>query len=164
MKLFFATIVFLMSVAQAEDRTTAYDIVCQSMRFESERNICTSKLRNYFYFDLHALKICAAFNFDSSKNSCLDVIGNKSFEAYEINRCAGEVFDSNKIECLRVSGEIYSPSKPPCISRSEGINELSASISELRSGRLQMADMRLNSLLEKFVNGCALVPWEKSLP
>jgi hypothetical protein len=121
------------------------------MTFENERNICVSKIRNYFYFDIGALKTCAALNFDSNKNVCLDVIGNKVFEMYEINKCINEIFDSNKVNCLRISGEVYNPNRLPCISRNEVVGELSNSINELRAGRLQMADVRLNNLLLKFV-------------
>ena len=109
MKSFLVMISLLLGVAHAGDRTTAYNLICKPMTFESERKNCLSRIINYSYFDNRALRICAAITFDSQKLSCLDLIADKEYEGYEMDRCVHETFESRKLECLHDSGTIYNP-------------------------------------------------------
>ncbi|MDD4975307.1 MAG: hypothetical protein PHY93_13190 [Bacteriovorax sp.] len=152
MKSFLITISLLVGVAQAGDRTTAYNIICKPMTFESERNNCLSKIRNYSYFDNRALGICAAVTFDSNKISCLNVIGDKAYEEYEMDKCVNETFESKKLDCLHKLGTIYNPNRPSCVPTEEVIAQLSYSLKDLRSGNQGSTDQRLSNLLAKFMD------------
>jgi hypothetical protein len=152
MKSFLITLSLLVGVARAGDRTTAYNIICKPMTFESDRNNCLAKIRNYSYFDNRALGICAAITFDSNKVSCLDVIGDKAYEGYEMDKCVNETFESRKLDRLHELGTIYNPNKPACVSREETITQLSYSLKDLRSGNLGSTDQRLSNLLARFTD------------
>jgi hypothetical protein len=142
----------LVQIAYAEDRTAAFDKICKPMSFESERSKCLSKIRNYSYFDNGALGICAIVTFDSDKISCLGVIGDKSYEGYEMDKCVNEGLESKKIECLHKMGTSYNPDRSLCVSREEVIAQLSYSIRDLHLGDLDATDQRLSGLLAKFIN------------
>ncbi|MDO9182985.1 MAG: hypothetical protein Q7U04_11285 [Bacteriovorax sp.] len=147
----FLALLFL-DLAYAGDKTTAYNLVCKPMSFETDRNNCIFKISKYLYFDNKALGICADINFDSNKISCLEVIGNKVYEGYEMNMCLNETFESKKLECLNRLGSIYSPNRSACVPRDEVIGQLTISLNDLRSGRLQAVGMRLSDLLAIFAN------------
>jgi uncharacterized Fe-S cluster protein YjdI len=138
---------------QAGDRTSAYNAICKPMPFETNRNECMAKVKLYNYFDNRALGICAALAFDSGKMSCLDLIGNKTYEGYEMDSCIHQTFESKKLECLQENGSIYQPNKPSCVPNQEAVEQLSNSLQDLRSGNLRAVDQRLSILLDHF-NKC----------
>ena len=153
MKSFLITISLLLSVAHAGDRSSAYNLICKPMTFENDRNNCLARIKNYSYFDNKALNICAALVFDADKLSCLDLMADKTYEAYEIDKCEHETFESKKLECLHDNGTVYNPNKPGCVLKEEAIAQISSSIRDLRSGNIKGADLRLSNLLERF-NAC----------
>lgn len=152
MKSFLITLSLLLGIAHAGDRTTAYNMICKPMTFESDRDNCLSRIRNYSYFDNRALGICAAVTFDSNKVSCLDIIGDRAYEGYEMDKCVNETFESKKLECLHEMGTIYNPDRASCVPREETITQLSNSLKDLRSGNLAGTDRRLSNLLAKFTD------------
>lgn len=151
MKIFLFVLLFA-GAAFAGDRTDAYNLICKPLTFESDRNACMLKIRNFSYFDNDALTICAASTFDSEKMACLSLIGDKTYESYEIDKCEGEIFDSKKMECLRESGRVYNPNKG-CVEKHEAVYLLTESLKDLRSGNLSATDQKLTFLLSKF-NEC----------
>ena len=150
MKSFIISISLLLGIAYAGDRTSAYNMICKPMTFETERLNCQSRIKNFTFFDTRALKICASFTFDNDKLSCLDLIGDKSYDGFEMDKCEHEAFDVNKLKCLHESGTIYNPNKPSCVPNAEAIEQISWSLRDLRSGNSSSADQRLRRLLEKF--------------
>jgi hypothetical protein len=152
MKSFIISISLLLGVAYAGDRTTAYNMICKPMTFESQRLNCQSRIKDFTFFDTRALKICAHFTFEKDKLSCLDLIGDKSYDIYEIDKCENEAFDVKKLKCLNESGTIYDSTRPSCVPREEAIEQISWSLRYLRSGNSSAADQKLQNLLEKFTN------------
>lgn len=150
MKAFLITVSLFLSVAHAADRNAAYNAICKPMTFESEREACMAKVKNYSYFDDRGLKLCKSQTFDSSKVSCLDLIGDKTYEKFEMDHCLNQTFESEKLECLRVSGTTYEPGK--CVQRDEAITELNVGIREMRAGNLKAADQTLSYLLNRFMS------------
>lgn len=152
MKAMVLALTFLVSASYASDRTAAYNLICKPMTFESDRANCLNKVKQYTYFDKRALTYCSTLNFDTNKLECLETIGNRVYEGYEMDHCLDLTFDSQKLECLSTSGTRYNPSRN-CVPREETISQLSSSLSELRSGNIRGADMRISNLLERF-NDC----------
>ncbi|MGZ3789817.1 MAG: hypothetical protein ACXVLQ_14910 [Bacteriovorax sp.] len=152
MKALLITFSLFISVAQAGDRTSAYNAICKPMSFDSDRDKCLATIKNYTYFDNRGLGICAALSFDSNKMSCLDLIGDKTYEGYEMDACINESFDSKKLECLKQNGTPYNPNRPSCVSRNEAIDQLSSSLRDLRSGNLRDADNKISYLLGRFTD------------
>ena len=88
----------------AGDRNTAYEVVCRDMSFESDRTKCIQVIKPFNYFDDRALQICPLMAFDSKKIECLGYIGDKRYEAYEVEACRNATFESEKLKCLRDNG------------------------------------------------------------
>lgn len=151
MKAFLITVSLFLSVAHAADRNAAYNAICKPMTFESERAACMTKVKNYSYFDDRGLKVCKSQVFDSNKLSCLDLIGDKFYEAFEMDHCINQTFESEKLQCLKVSGTPYDQGKL-CVQREEAITQLNAGIREIRTGNLGAADQRLSYLLNRFMD------------
>jgi hypothetical protein len=152
MRSFILSLSLLLGVAHAGDRAAAYNLICKPMTFESERNDCISRIRNYSYFENRALGICKAVTFDSNKTSCLGIIGDKVYEVWDMDRCVNETFESRKLDCLQEFGTIYTPDRHSCVPRDEAITQLSYSLKDLRAGNLGSTDQRLSNLLEKFTD------------
>lgn len=151
MRAFLITVSLFLSVAQAADRSAAYNAICKPMTFESERAACMARVKNYSYFDDRGLKICKSQTFDSNKVSCLDLIGDKTYETFEMDHCINQTFESEKLQCLKVSGTPYEQGKL-CVEREEAITQLNAGIREMRIGNLKAADQRLSYLLSRLMD------------
>lgn len=150
MKSLLIVISLFLGVANAGDRSRAYNVVCKPMTFDSQRNECISKIKPFNYFDNIALQVCASIQFDSNKISCLGVIGNKSYEVYEADSCLRQPFELSKMQCLEEMGSPYDPSKPVCVSNEEAIAQISNSLIDLRRGNLAVVDQRLVNLLDRY--------------
>lgn len=152
MKALLVTVSLFLSVAHAGDRTTAYNAICKPMTFESDRANCLAIVKHYSYFDNRGLGICTALSFDSSKITCMQTIGDKTYEGFEMDSCINETFESKKLECLQTNGSPYNPNKPSCVPREEVIGQLTTSLQELRNGNLRNVDQRISSLLGRFTD------------
>lgn len=89
--------------AQAAGREEAWD-VCDSMSFASHKEDCVFSLGAYEYFDEGALALCLEMSFDSGKQKCLSIVGDRLYDFYEIMECAENGFDSSKNRCLKKAG------------------------------------------------------------
>lgn len=152
MKSLIVMCLLFVSMAHAGDRTSTYNIICKPMTFEADRNNCIAKLKLYSYYDLDGVRLCAAATFESERISCIDFIGDKTYEGYEMDNCRNKTFESERRECLRESGTIYNPNRPVCVSREENIEHLSKAIKDLRAGNLNSADQRMNYLLNRYID------------
>ena len=152
MKILIVMCSLFLGLAQAADRTAAYNKICKPMTFESDRAKCLSRIKQYNYFDSSALSICAMSTFDEDKVNCLDLIGDKFYEGYEITECRDKTFESERWQCLKESGTPYNPDRPTCVSREEAIEQLSKGIKDLRSGNLRGADQRMSYLLSRYTD------------
>jgi hypothetical protein len=122
------------------------------MPFETDRANCMSIVKRYSYFDDRGLQLCVKLNFDNNKLACMQIIGDKVYESFEMDSCVNQTFDTQKVQCLQDNGTPYNPNKPTCVPREETIKELSNSLFDLRNGNLRNADARINSLLARFTN------------
>lgn len=151
MKLLFVLSALLLSFSTfAGDRNSAYEVVCKNMSFESDRAKCIQVIKPFTYFDDGALAICPNFPFYSTQNECLGYIGNKRYEAYEIETCRNTVFDSEKLRCLRDNGSTTIGGI--CIPNRELINELRQAQQEIRQGNTGTADKRISYLINRIQN------------
>lgn len=151
MKAFLITVSLFLSVAYAGDRTSAYNAICKPMVFETERAKCLAKVKNYHYFDDRGLGFCKSLTFDNDRVSCMEIIGDKVYEGYEMDHCLNKTFESERIECLNENGTHHTPDRQ-CVQNQEAIIQLDAGIKEMRSGNLKSADQRLSYLLDRFMN------------
>lgn len=150
MKLLIVFAALLVSIAVfAGDRNTAYEVVCRNMSFESDRAKCVQVIRPFHYFDDDALQICPLMAFDSRKIECLSYIGDKRYEAYEIEVCRNATFESEKLKCLRENGSTSSGS---CIPSREIVAELRQAQNDIRQGSPGTADKRLTYLINKITH------------
>lgn len=150
MKAIIAICSLFLSVSHAGTRADAYNIICKPMTYDQDRENCLSKIRQYSYFEVGGLNICSTIVFDDGKIGCMDLIGNKVYEGYEIENCQNKTFESERLECLRASGTTYNPNRPSCVSREETIDNLSKSLKNLRAGNLKRADQQISSLLDRY--------------
>jgi hypothetical protein len=141
-------------MAQAAGRQEA-SAICTSMSFDSNRNQCISDLARYDYFEQGAIDICRGLSFDSGKNECVKVIGNKSYEAYEIDNCKKSSFDSTKTDCLKNSGRVATPVPPPpppgygSCSTAQTILQLQNIDRSVYMGRNNDARIQINELISR---------------
>ena len=151
MKLLFVFAVLLTSMtAFAGDRNTAYEVVCKNMSFESDKARCIQVIKPFTYFDDGALSICPVFPFASTQMECLGYVGNKRYEAYEVESCRNAVFDSEKLRCLRENGSISNGGgNGVCIPSRELVAEMRQAQQEIRTGNTGTADKRLSYLINK---------------
>lgn len=143
---------FLSLSIMAADRNAAYEQICKPLPFDTSRRDCANKLKKYSYFDDRALYFCSTLAFDSSRLSCMELVGDRVYEEYEMESCLNEVFESKKLECLKTSGTVYNPNSGTCLDRIEVIHQLSLGIKELRAGNTRFADKVMTGLLGKFQN------------
>ncbi len=151
MKSILLILLFVSSTLLAGDRTSAYNAICKKLPFESDRNKCVAKIRPYNYFSDEALAICVSLSFDSTRVECLDYLGDKNFESYEIDTCKNSTFDSDKLKCLKENG---SPVKKTCLPRLDVLNQLNASMNDLKSQNYGSLEKRLIYLTAKFSDNC----------
>ncbi len=115
MKSFFSALMlfqmFYVLNVHAQDRNNVYTFVCAGFSFESSRHLCVDKMQRFEYINEDAAKICGSLTFDNNKLLCLEDIGNKQFEHYEIEDCAHAFgrLDSDIINCLKKRGQFFSP-------------------------------------------------------
>lgn len=151
MKLLILSLSMLLGSAFAADRSAAYAAVCKNLYNDSAKTACIAQIKAYNYFDVNALTICSQMYNDSSKVACLDMIADKTYQDYEIETCGSLYNDSAKATCLKDNGTLYNP-KPACATREEIIGQLNSAIIDLHAGNFSGVEMKLNSLLTKFVN------------
>ena len=151
MKTIVIALSLILSVAHAGDRNSAYYAICKPMTIESEQADCMAKIKRFNYFDDRGLEICKSVVFDNDKVSCLKILGDKAYDAYEMDHCTELVFESEKIACLRVSGTPYGQGRS-CVPKDEAIAQLYSGIRDMRAGNLQAADQILSNLLARFSN------------
>ena len=145
---FFA--LFVSVAALAGDRNTAYEVVCKNMPFDSDKAKCIQVIKPFTYFNNEALTICPLFPFSSTQMECLGFIGNKRYEAYEVETCRNAVFDSEKLRCLRDNGTLSNGGS--CFPSRELVSELRQTQQEIRIGNTGTADKRLTYLINKLQN------------
>ena len=151
MKLLIVFLSILTSTAiLAGDRTTAYEVVCKNMSFESDRNKCIQVIRPFNYFDDEAVYICPLMAFDSKKIECLSYIGDKRYEGYEVETCRNATFESEKLRCLKENGN--SSTGGTCVPSRELVSELKQAKYDIRQGSPGTADKRLTYLISKIQN------------
>ncbi len=150
MKAILVTLMMLASVAHAGDRNSAYNAICKPMPFDTDRANCMNVVKHFSYFDDRGLAFCANLSFDSDKLSCMQVIGDKMYEAYEMDNCLNLTFDTQKIQCLKDNGTRYNPGQGTCVPREEVIKQLNNSLYDLRNGNVSNADQRISNLLGRF--------------
>lgn len=151
MKTFPIAVSLFLSVAHAGDRNSAYNTICKPMTFEPERDECVAKIKVYSYFDDRGLGVCKSVVFDSNKISCLGLIGDRTYEDFEMDHCINQTFESEKLSCLKESGTPYKRERI-CVQRAEAIRQLEAGIKEMRAGNITAADQRFSNLLAKFTD------------
>ncbi len=153
MKLLIVFISLISSLtAIAGDRNTAYEVVCRNMPFESDKARCVQAIRPFNYFNDQALYMCSGFPFASAQLECLGIIGDKRYEAYEINTCKNTVFESERLRCLRDNGQTSGGQS--CLPSREVLAQLRAAQNELRQGQNGVVDKRLTYLIAQFSNNC----------
>lgn len=145
------TALLFSSVSFAGDRTTAYNVICKNLSFESERNKCVAQIRPFNFFNDQALALCATFAFDSKRLECLGYIADKDYEAYEMDTCINATFDSEKLECLKING---APLKKSCLPRMDVLNQVNSALNELRARNYGTVEKRLMFLSAKFSENC----------
>ncbi len=153
--LFVLTILFSLNLF-AGGRDEAYQGICRKMDFESSKNSCMKKLKDYTYFNEGAIAVCGTLSFESEMMSCVSAIGDKLYERYEIANCADQGFDSEKLKCLRESGQKVGPGGP-CPPTVEVLGLLYRAQDFIRAGRYHEADANLTSAILA-LRSCAKSP------
>ena len=108
MRSFLIITTLLFGVAQAGDRTAAFNKICKPMTIQNNIYACVSVVRNYIYFDNRGLGLCANIALDVDRILCLDIIGDKVYEQAEMDKCLSGVSESEKLDCLTDLGT-YNP-------------------------------------------------------
>ena len=153
MKLLILILTLLFACASfAGDRNTAYEAVCKNMPFSPDRAQCVQTIKPFNYFDNSALSICQRLPFASTQMECLGIIGDKRYEAYEINACIETVFESERLKCLRDNGQNNGGQN--CLPNRDVFNQLRAAQNELRQGQYGTVDKRLTYLMGQFSGNC----------
>ena len=141
---------FISTFAFAADRNDAYNTICKPLNFETDRQNCLNKIRNFQYFDDRALKYCSERTFDSNKLECTVKIAQRMYEDFEFNHCMSLTFESQQMECLKTSGTVLRQNpNPNCIDKFTTMNSIQMAINMLRMGNPQGADITLNNLLAR---------------
>ena len=149
---FLLPLIFLFSFSLfAGDRSSAYNIICKPLAFESDRNKCISQIKPFNYFDDQGLRLCASFSFISTKLDCLNLIADKVYDSYEMDSCVNATFDSEKLKCLKDNGTAY---RKTCLPRIEVESQLSAALNDLRAKNYGTVEKRLIYLHAKFSDQC----------
>ena len=107
MKLFFGLLFLLSSTVHAANSTTALRLICMPMNTQPEFFSCIQIFANYSYYDENALRICATMRSNFDKISCMDSVGDATFEKVETDLCAAETLDTAKQSCLDTHGTAY---------------------------------------------------------
>ncbi|MBC7427166.1 MAG: hypothetical protein H7336_01060 [Bacteriovorax sp.] len=148
MKLLIVLCALISSIAAfAGDRNTAYEVVCKNLPFESDRNKCIKTIKPFSYFNDEALSICPSFPFATNQLLCLQYIGDKRYEPYEVEACKNTPFDTEKLRCLSDNGS--QSTGGTCVSTRELIDQLMQAQNEIRTGSTGTADKRLTYLINK---------------
>lgn len=134
------------SLSFASDRNEAYNIVCKSIFGESAQMSCMQTIKKFSFFHIDGLKICSVIFNDTGKVDCLAGIGDKNYDAYEIQQCGGLFNDSSKIDCLNKNGTMRAK-LPACIKKEDLVKILSWSLNDLHSGNFSAVDYSLTNLL-----------------
>lgn len=146
MKTMLVAVLLMASISHGAGREEAYNGICKTMSFDSNKNSCMEKLKEFRYFSEGAISICTSLSFDSGKISCVTAIGDKRYENYELSSCAGQSFDSSKLKCLTDNGRKIGQSES-CVSNKELLNRLYRTQDALRSGDSRSADEYLSDLI-----------------
>lgn len=118
------------AVSEAAGREEASQI-CRGMIMSRDTQSCMEKLTKYDHFDAGAINICRNIMASSSQLECVDNIGNKVYEKYEISSCRDMISDRDTNNCLKRLGRVanvmpgYPGQNYGCISKRELQRELS---------------------------------------
>ena len=152
MKIFIVILAMTTSLAFAGSKQDAYDKVCKNLDFESNQKTCLEIVKKHTYFDDNTLEVCRSLTFDSGKNECLSLVAGKHFEAYEIDSCKRLIFDSRINACLKENGVAVIDNgsydnaiHSRCIPIRDVVNQLQASLNELRRGEVGIVTKRFKS-------------------
>jgi len=74
-----------------------------------------------------------------------------NYEIYEIEACKNSTFDSDKMKCLGENGSLV---KKTCLPRLDVLNQLNASMNDLKSQNYGSLEKRLIYLTAKFSDNC----------
>lgn len=140
------------NIVFASDRNEAYNKICSNMYYDTQKATCMKAIKNYTYFQENLLKSCNDFYNDSDKIACLSNIGDKDYEAYEINHCNSLYNDTDKLTCLKENGQIRSTTNN-CIKKEDLISNLQYMQYTMRQGDYRSVDNALTTLITN-LNNC----------
>ena len=144
--IFLVVFVLASSLSFAGDRNDAFNAICKGLYSESTQLTCMQTIKKYNFFNNEALKICSVLYNDSSKVACLMNIGDKDFEAFEIQQCGVLYNDSAKLDCFKDNGTIRAK-LPICVKKEDLINLLKMTLDNLHAGNFSAVDSTLANLV-----------------
>ena len=136
----------------AADRNTTYETICKGLYNQTSQLDCMQTVKTFTFFSDDALKICSALYNESTKITCLTDIGDKDYEAFEIEQCGAIYNDSGKLDCLKGNGTLRAK-LPACVKKVDLMNLLKNSLDNLHSGNFSVVDSTLTNLLTS-LNSC----------